>query len=112
MKKSSKAALLSMLVFPGAGQLLLKRYFSACIFFTITLMLGYQLISDAFNNAMQIVDKIGLATPPLDIATINELIATATSNNASISTSNIGTILALTWLIAIADCLRIKENEA
>ena len=108
MKKNNKAALLSMLVFPGAGQLLLKRYFSACVFFTITLTLSYQLLSALFSNAMQIVANIEQATPSLGMSAMNDLIATASTHNELISTGNISIILALTWLIAILDCLRVK----
>lgn len=106
MKKSSKAALLSMLVFPGAGQLLLKRYLSAATFLILSFAIIYQIISTLLSNAMQIIDKITASGLTPDIATVNHLISTAASNNNLSGTTNMSIILALIWITSILDCLR------
>lgn len=106
MKKSSKAALVSMFVFPGAGQLLLKRYLSAATFLILAFAIIYQIISTVLSNAMQIVDQITTSGLTPDITTVTHLVSTATMNSELSGTTNMTTILVLIWIISILDCLR------
>jgi len=58
MKKSIKAVLLSALVFPGAGHLLLKKRIIDAVLTCASLVALYLIIANMLNRAQEIADKI------------------------------------------------------
>lgn len=111
MTPFTKATLLSALVFPGAGQLLLKRYYRAVSLAAIALFAVYILVISAINKALEISNKILSGEVAPDIATISKLI-TASSSTSDASQINVATILLIiSWLLAIIDAWFIKHNS-
>lgn len=106
MKKSLKAALFCALIFPGAGQLLLKRYFSAAFFASFGCVGLYLLFSDLLVRAQEIVEKVQSGEVSADLATITALVHQQ-SANAMESLSPALTILAITWLVSVVEAYRV-----
>ena len=110
MKTSFKAALLSAFVFPGAGQLWLKKYFLGCIFSFVAAVPLYIIISTTVEQTQKIIEQINLQASTLDYLAINELVS---QQMAGIDTQqmHIATISLLTiWLLSILDAFRIGRN--
>ena len=74
MKKSTKAVLLSTLVFPGVGHIFLKKYITGSALASATFAGSYYLISQAVERALQITAKIQSGDAQLDIAAITDLV--------------------------------------
>ena len=70
MKKSTKAALLSAFVFPGAGHMYLKRYIPGVVLVGASLVSIYYMISKTVESALQIFEKIQSCYVQPDVAEI------------------------------------------
>lgn len=70
MDRPVKAALISALVFPGAGHLYLKRGARACLFLLPTLAAVMVFLNDAVEQATVIADQIMAGTMPTDPAAL------------------------------------------
>jgi hypothetical protein len=110
MNTSTKAALLSALVFPGAGHLLLKKYVMAALLAAVTMVGAYLLISQAVFIALVIADKINrgeIALDPERIAAAIELYTTA----AQSQTADMAVYaVAAAWLVGVIDSFRQGRN--
>jgi TM2 domain-containing membrane protein YozV len=71
MKKSIKGALLSGLVFPGLGQIVLRRYKSGIAFVLITLAGLVLIIMKAVQQALIVVEKIESMDGSINMSTIS-----------------------------------------
>ncbi|MCI0516781.1 MAG: hypothetical protein L0Y45_03005 [Woeseiaceae bacterium] len=81
MRKWTKAALLSGLLFPGIGHLALKEYFRASILIVAAVAAVYVLTSAAVDQAMSVVDRVNSGDVAPDAQSISEAI-TASSAEA------------------------------
>lgn len=112
MKTSTKAALLSALVFPGAGHLLLKKYFIATLLAAVAAIGAYLLISQAVDIALVIADKINRGEIGLDperIATAIEQYTTA----AQSQTADMAVYaVAAAWFVGVIDSFRQGRNAS
>ena len=100
MKKSTKAVLLSALVFPGLGHLYLKRWAVGVVLSGVAAYAVYVITSVTLRIAMDVVQKIesGGATP--DIDTISRLVNQQLSGSEQ--ATNMATIaFAACWLMGI-----------
>lgn len=109
MNKPLKAALFSAFIFPGSGQLLLKRYFSAAFFAFFACVGLYLLFSDLLSSAQEILDKIQAGEVAADLVTITELVHQQ-SAVATTSLSPALTILLITWLVSIIEAYRVGRK--
>ena len=111
MKRSIKAALLSALVFPGAGHLMLKKYPAAAALATATGAGAYALIAQAVDIALAISNKIQsgeIGLDPIQITTaINQHTSVAQSQTANIATW----VIIIAWVIGIVDAYRLGHRE-
>ena len=62
MKKSTKAFLLSALVFPGAGHLSLKKFVPGFALLAVTLTSLYYVVTTAVDHAMKVIEQIDVET--------------------------------------------------
>ena len=95
MKNTRKAVLLSALVLPGLGQLVLKRYKFAGGFFLAVAISFYGMVGIAMERATDILNKINIQGGALDV----QAIVNATTQ-ATISTDNSTFNLYLSVIIA------------
>jgi len=111
MSKAIKAALLSALVFPGAGHLLLKKYLHATVLSGASFSVLYLMISRLTEIALQISDKIISGEIGLDVVVITELIAKQSAGPETRLLNIAGVILIIIWLISIVDSYRIGRLQ-
>ncbi|MGA8203085.1 MAG: DUF6677 family protein [Woeseiaceae bacterium] len=110
MRKSTKAALLSGLVFPGVGHLVLKRYVQGAILIIVSLVAMWLLVTGTVNRAMDVVDRIESGEVAMDSASIQA--AVSDSGNAAGFTAEDASayVLLIAWLVGIVDCIRLGRG--
>jgi len=109
MQKSTKAALLSALIFPGAGHMYLKKYVRGILLFAVSSLALYSLIAKTVESALQIVDKIQSSYVEPDVAALIELVAKQLTDTGHgvMSLDFALAIFTLCWLIGIIDSYRV-----
>ena len=111
MNKPLKAALYSALIFPGAGQLLLKKYISAIYFSAFAGVGLYLFFSNLMVRVQDIIDKVQRDDVAADLATIIALV----SEQSTIATESLSPaliILLVAWLVSIVEAYRVGKKEA
>jgi uncharacterized membrane protein len=101
MKKSTKAALLSALVFPGTGHFYLKRYLAGSVILGLALACTYYIVSKAIDQAYQIVDQIQSGAVQSDIATISEMVSKQSTGGEADLLNLVTLLLGLIWVVGI-----------
>jgi hypothetical protein len=110
MNQKLKAVLLSLLVFPGAGQFLLKKYrlgsllagsafVSLCVIM-VNVLESSLLIAKQFQQG-----KMALDTTTISTALMQQQALSPSSNIVSIAS----TVLVLAWLISVIDIVISKS---
>jgi TM2 domain-containing membrane protein YozV len=111
MKSPVKAALLSGLVFPGLGQIYLKRYMRG-LTIIIPVILGLMLIIGmATIGALEILKKIQAEGGNTDMDTILNLATTYSTPNA-IYSDIIFLFIACCWLFSVIDAYRLGKRNS
>ena len=111
MTRASKAALLSALVFPGAGHMLLQQYLRGSALMLSALIAFYIIVRSIFERALTIVDQISAGDIPADTGAIADMV-TSSANDANGLAENVALIiLLLCWLIGIIDSYRLGAAE-
>lgn len=107
MTSSTRAALLSALLFPGLGQaLVLRRPKRALCFILPAFLAMLWLLRAAYTAASQVVDQITAGTLPLDPILIQQQIeATNTGPGGNLAAA----VLIVAWLGSILDALLRKS---
>ena len=107
MKKSTKAVLLSALVFPGAGHILLKKYMTGVALVGVSFAAVWYLVSTTVEKSLQIVEQIQSGYVQPDVASIMEL-ASKQETGTEADLLDIATyVLIICWLIGIIDSYRV-----
>ena len=111
MKSTTTAALISALVFPGAGHIYLKKYVTGIVLISLSLAALYIVISEATTQALLIVEEMQNSGAPIDMLSISEL---ATRQPAGSDTGAMGTattILIICWIAGIIDSIRVGMQQ-
>lgn len=116
MKISTKAALLSALVLPGAGHIYLKKYVTGVALAGVSIVSLYYLIAKATEHALQIVAQIQNGDVPLDATAISELASVPATGTESMLQNIATAAIMISWIIGIINSYRIgamrdKENK-
>jgi hypothetical protein len=107
MKKSTKAAFLSGLIFPGVGHMVLRQYLRGSILMLSALIALSVIVTNAIKQALTIVDKINNGEIPVEAGAITELISKS-PGGAEGSILNIAAlVVGACWLIGIIDSYRL-----
>lgn len=109
MKKSLKAALCSAFIFPGSGQLLLKKFYSAAFYAAFASIGLYLLFDDLLSRAQKIVDKVQSGEVAADLASISALVQQQSANTIE-TISPALTILFITWLVSVVEAYRVGRK--
>ena len=100
MQRSSKAMLLSGLVFPGAGHFYLKRWIEGVVLAGAAGCALYYIVSVAASTALDIVGQIETGVVRADPAVISELVAQQLQGSAG-ATSLATIVLTVCWVTGI-----------
>ena len=107
MKRSTKAALLSGLIFPGIGHIALKQYLRGSVLMLLALVALSVIVTRIYQRALIIVDRINSGDIPVDTGAIAEMVSNSSSGADSIIENIAVVVLAACWLIGIMDSYRL-----
>jgi hypothetical protein len=111
MKASTKAALLSALVFPGLGQMQLKRYVRGLVLMVPVLTGLGVLIVRATAGVLRALDQMQTQGGIMDPNAVSNLVAVSSTQGDSYS-SLISLGIAACWIFSVIDAYRLgKERE-
>lgn len=111
MKASTRAALLSGLVFPGTGHLALKKYLRASVLILAALAAVYVIVSTAVDQAMTVVDRINSGEVPLDAQAISAEISASSAEADSRAADVSLLVLGACWLFGIVDSYQLGKAQ-
>jgi hypothetical protein len=111
MSNALKAALLSGLVFPGLGQIILKRYKRGIALVVVTLTLMVFFISYAVNQALQILDRIAVEGRMIDMGTISDIVDRTGSPSGSPMINLLLMSVLGCWLFGLVDAYLIGKKK-
>lgn len=111
MKNSTKAAILSGLVFPGLGQIFLKQYKRAVVIILAVFGSMAIVIVKATQLALAILEKIAAKGGAIDMNTITNAAMQASADFSSLMI-NLGILsIILIWIIGTVDAYRIGKKK-
>lgn len=110
MNKAIKAALLSVIIFPGLGHLMLKKYPQALFFLVSTFIASYLLIYNVFTIAMTIVTQIEQGEIGATLTEIVDVINQQSNSAYSGNTNIIMLFIVFNWIIAALDAYRLGKK--
>ena len=109
MNRSTKAALISALVFPGAGHLFLRKTLSAVLLIAVTFAAVYVLMSSVIQQANVIAEQILSGELQADLGSISNLVATPKDESSTISLATLA--LGIAWVVGIFDAWRVGRLQ-
>ena len=111
MNNSLKGAFLSGLIFPGLGQVVLKRYKRGAVIM-LTVLVGLAIVvAKAVQHALAILEKMELDGGVISMSAISDA-ATQASTTSSSFMFNFGLVLMiLCWIIGVIDAYRIGKKK-
>jgi len=111
MSNSLKGALLSGVIFPGLGQVILKHYKRGIVLMFTVFASLMVIIFKAVQHAFTILGKIELEGGVIDIKTITDAATKASSTSDSLI-YNFGILLILIcWIFGTVDAYRIGKKK-
>jgi len=107
MKKSSKAALLSGLIFPGIGHIFLREYFRGSALVVLSLAALSVVVAKAYQHAMLIVDRVVSGDISMEAGAIAQAVSNSTTAADSLVENAAVIVLVACWLGGIMDSYRL-----
>ncbi len=108
MRRSTKAALLSGLVFPGIGHMVLKQYLRGSALIISALIASSVIVTAVIQRVLTIiVDRINSGEIPVEAGAIAEIISNSTNGAGSLIENISVIVLGACWLIGIIDSYRL-----
>lgn len=111
MPKAIKAALLSALVFPGAGHFWVKSYLTGSLLTAAACAGLYFLIAQVVERARQLTEIILAGDLPQDVAAIMALVDEQAAAPGLQTLPLASTALTVVWLIGIVDSYRLGRRQ-
>jgi len=111
MKQSVKAALLSALVLPGLGHVMLKKYRRGVLLMLVALAAASDYLALTMQSALILVDRITGGEIPLDEAAISSLVSDPVSGTGGVLLPLSALVFIACWLIGIIDAYRLGRVE-
>jgi hypothetical protein len=111
MKRSSKAALLSGIIFPGIGHMFLKEYLRGSVLMVSALLALSIIVTRVFQQALTIVDRINSGEIPVESGAIAEMVSNSTSGADGFIENTALIVLGICWLIGIIDSYRLGGTQ-
>ena len=107
MKKSSKAALMSGLIFPGIGHFFLREYFRGSVLVVLSLAALSVVVTSAYQHALLIVDQIVSGDVSMEAGAIAQAVSDSTTTADSLVENAAVFVLVACWLAGILDSYRL-----
>lgn len=103
MNNAIKGVLLSGLVFPGLGQVALKCYGRGAVIIVATLVIVAEIALKAVQQALAIVETIGVGGGEIDLATIADATSRAMAGPGTEHFDILFLLMLACWLIGVID---------
>ena len=110
MSNSLKAALLSGLVFPCIGQVVLKRYRRGVVLMLIVLACLLIVVAKAVQQAFSILKQIELAGGTINVDAILNVATQSSTNSDSLLFNSILLLIVVCWILGVVDAYRIGKK--
>ena len=107
MSRSIKVALLSGLVFPGIGHMVLKQYLRGWILMLAALAAMSAIVIVTTRRALAVIDSMASGEVPLDTGAISDLVSNSISSSDNFIANISLLVLVVVWLIGIIDSYRL-----
>jgi hypothetical protein len=107
MKKSSKAALLSGLIFPGIGHIFLREYFRGSVLIALSLASLSVVVTSAYQHALLVVDRIASGDVAIEAGAIAQAVSNSTNATDNLIENAAFVLMAACWLAGIIDSYRL-----
>ena len=111
MNNSLKGALLSGLVFPGLGQVVLKHYKRGAVIMLTVLVSLSVIVINAVQKAFTILELIESEGGTIDINTISNAATQASISSDSLIFSSAFLLIIFCWIIGVVDAFRIGKKK-
>lgn len=110
MKNAIKGALFSGLVFPGLGQIVLKRYQRGAVILLTVLISMSIMIVKIVAIALDSIDNIASEGGVMDSRRISEIASQASSASTEFILNFLLVVILACWLFSIFDAYRIGKK--
>lgn len=111
MKTSTKAILASAFVFPGLGQLILKRYISGIGFVSTAAVALLVVLAYVWSIAKRVVDQVLNTHVQAEFLTLHVMVKNELANSNSFILNVSLIVLLLLWMTSIIDTYRLGKLE-
>ncbi len=111
MNNSLKGALLSGLIFPGLGQVVLKHYKRGAVIMLAVLVSLSVVVVKAVQHALAILEKIELEGWAISMSTISNAATLASTNSGSLTFNLLLLFIIVCWIIGVVDAYRIGRKK-
>jgi len=110
MKRSTKAALWSALVFPGLGHFVVRRFATGLILLCLAGWSLYSVTTSVIDTAVSLAADIQNGGMAIDSGAVGQVVAQGTAQ-AGQSTQVPLTVLTLCWVIGVVDSYRVGRSQ-
>lgn len=111
MNNSLKGALLSGVVFPGLGQIILKHYKRGIALMLTVLASLLVIVVKAVQQALTILEKINLEGGAINMSTISNIATKASTTFDSLIFNFVLLLMIFCWVIGVVDAYRIGKKK-
>ncbi len=111
MNNSLKGALLSGVVFPGLGQIILKHYKRGIALMLTVLVSLLVIVVKAVQQALTILEKINLEGGTINMSTISNIATQASTTFDSLIFNFVLLLMIFCWVIGVVDAYRIGKKK-
>jgi hypothetical protein len=111
MKLSTRAALLSLFMFPGSGHIVLKKYISGGIFIGAAAIASLLLFVKMMQRANDIANQIVEQRIAFDPMMIIELVTAAPPADEAQLLNIAIKVFVVTWIISTIDAYRLGRKQ-
>jgi len=111
MNNAIKGALLSGLLFPGFGQVVLKHYKRGIVLMLSVLTALTVVVVYVVQQALTILEKIELEGGSLEMSAISNAVAQASNTSYSHILNFVSLLIIFCWIFGIVDAYRIGKKK-
>ena len=111
MSNSIKAVLLSGLVFPGVGQLVLKHYKRGIAFILATIAILLVIVVKAIQKSFAILEKIKAEGGAISMTTVTNATIQASTPSDGLIFKLLLFLFILIWIIGAVDAYRVGKRK-
>ena len=111
MNNALKGAFWSGLVFPGLGQVVLKRYKRGAVIMLVVLISMSVVVVKAVHSALAILENIELESGAISMSTISNAATRASTTSGSLTINLVLLLTILCWVFGVVDAYRIGKEK-